>query len=554
MMFHIFVATMLLVQAWVEKPRARAWYGSVYGALIALETFVLFYTATRGAILGLVFGAILAAILMLILSPNSRIAWRTGVAVFGVILVLAAGWMSRGAFTESTIEPIRRLATMSFSESTIASRFMNIGMALQGVKERPLLGWGQENYAGVFDKYYDPGMYAQEQWFDRTHNVIMDWLVAGGVLGLLGYLALWVTALIALWRSEAFESYERSIISGLLAGYFFYNLFTFDNITSYILFFSLLAFIVSRASKDTPVLLASRALPRPSLPVLSAGAGVLAVVLMWGLNARAYEVNRTLILAITPQSSPEKNLEYFTEAVSRPSIGLQEAREQVGQAALASRNRTDIPDDVKRRFAELATDELRKQSEDAPYSARAPLFLGLVFETYGLPNEAKIALDEARTRSPRKQSILFQSGQNAFNRGARQEAIGYFRDAYELAPKFEEARVLYAVAAVLAGDDSLVRRLVREQMEQGGTFDRRIAGALASQKKFSLLAELSQQYLEKKPEDPQVRMMHAIALFAAGDSTNALRALDEAVRAIPASAGDFTAVAEQMRAGTFKLE
>src|SRR3989344_3553367 len=78
---------------------------------------------------------------------------------------------------------LSRFASINVEETTTKSRFMIWNMAMQGLKERPILGWGQESFNYVFNKYYDPGMYGQEQWFDRTHNIIFDWLIAGGILG-----------------------------------------------------------------------------------------------------------------------------------------------------------------------------------------------------------------------------------------------------------------------------------------------------------------------------------------------------------------------------------
>src|SRR3989344_2405547 len=115
---------------------------------------------------------------------------------------------------------VGRLVTISLQDSTTKARIMNWGTAWQGVKERPVLGWGQDNFAVVFNKYYNPQMYGQEQWFDRVHNVVFDWLVAGGVLGLLAYLSLFVFALWYIWRRDAgersFTVSEGSILTGLL--------------------------------------------------------------------------------------------------------------------------------------------------------------------------------------------------------------------------------------------------------------------------------------------------------------------------------------------------
>ena len=75
-------------------------------------------------------------------------------------------------------------------------------MAIKGFKEKPILGWGQEGFNYVFNKYYDPALYPYEPWYDRAHNAFLDWLMAGGLPAFLLYLALFVTAIVALWRSS----------------------------------------------------------------------------------------------------------------------------------------------------------------------------------------------------------------------------------------------------------------------------------------------------------------------------------------------------------------
>src|SRR3989344_6375208 len=123
-------------------------------------------------------------------------------------------------------------------------------------------------------------MYAQEQWFDRVHNTVLDWLVAGGALGLLSYLALFACALWCIRKRGVFDVFERSILTGLLAAYFFHNLFVFDNITSNLLFVSVLAYIAWRANAATAPapLFATSWSPRGALPVVAA----CAVLVVWG--------------------------------------------------------------------------------------------------------------------------------------------------------------------------------------------------------------------------------------------------------------------------------
>ena len=162
-----------------------------YGALAMVLLFVLYNTATRGAILGLIGGVILTAVLIVLTAKENPKIRQTSFIVLGVVFVVLSIFLSLKNTSIVRESPVLgRFASISLEEATTKSRFLVWGMAMQGVKERPILGWGQESFNYVFNKYYDPQMYAQEQWFDRTHNVISDWLIAGGALGLLSYLSI----------------------------------------------------------------------------------------------------------------------------------------------------------------------------------------------------------------------------------------------------------------------------------------------------------------------------------------------------------------------------
>lgn len=552
MLFHIFMAGLFLAQAWVREGKGKRLLPvSLYGALIALNSFVLFFTATRGAILGLFGGALLAALILIVIAPRSRVAWRAGV-VIGVAIVLAGGfWLVRDAAWVHRIEPLRRLATITNDGITIA-RFINVEMAIEGFKERPILGWGQENYSAVFDKYYDPRMYAQEQWFDRTHNIIFDWLIAGGILGLLAYLGLYAFALLALWRSGAFKPYERAILTGLFAGYFFYLLFTFDNITSYILFVALLAYIIARAKSvdsDPPTRIAP--LPKESMPIVAALACVGIGASIWFLNVPAIASNRILIQSLMPQQGgAAKNLELFREALAYESVGTQEIREQLSQAAMSAVAQEGIAQDVKQGFVQLAATEMTKHMADAPQNARAPFFLGLMLDRAGAYDDAKIALDEALKRSPKKQGILFELGLNALVRGAQDESIAYFKQAYDFAPEYLDARYYYAAALIRAGRDAEADTLLAPIIEAGNLNDQAIAAAYAERGQFQKIVAIWMKWTEKHPTDLNGWLVLAGAHYSAGDRTNSIRVLEEAKRQLPGEAARINDLIGQVQAGT----
>lgn len=548
MMFHIFIAAFYLARAWVAEPQKRIPYAWLYGSLIALNSLILFYTATRGAMLGLLGGGVLAALILIFLAPKSRVAWRAGVIICSFAVLASAFWLVSDQAWVHKIEPLHRLAIIG-DEGLPDARQMNWGMAWQGFKERPLLGWGQENYAPVFDKYYNPGMYAQEPWFDRVHNIIFDWLIAGGIIGLGAYLLLHLLALRYIWRAGAFESYEKAILTGLHAGYFFYLLFTFDNITSYLFFVAFLAFITVRAHAAEPAPV-KEWLPRSALPYTAVAGIILAWTAAWYVNADGIAQNRALIQGISSQSGgAQKNLEFLTAAAAYDSIGNQEVAEQFIQAAMSVVGSQGIPNEFKQAFFDKAFTTMRVVAEEAPYNARFPLFMGLALDQGGMHDEAKKYLDAAHADSPKKQSILFQLGLNSFARNQEDEALAYFKEAYDLAPEYQEANVMYAAALVRAERDADADAFIAQLMEKGWAAHARIGAAYATRNQYGKVIAIWKEHTQRFPDDIEARFVLASAYYAAGDRTTAIATLEAVKKDHPGAAEQADQLIKQIQSG-----
>ena len=220
----------------------REW---VYVVLAAFFGVILFSTATRGAIIGYVGGILLALALYAIFGGSKDSAhdssrhvfstniWRmiSGGIIVLVILVGFVTWTNRNSPFIQKSETLSRLTSISLDEFKTEGRSYIWPMALKGFTERPVFGWGQENFNYIFNAKYDAHMWNQEQWFDRAHSVYLDWLVASGLVGLLAYLSLYILFLVVLWRSTISVS-VKSVLTGLLAGYAVNNVFVFDNLAS----------------------------------------------------------------------------------------------------------------------------------------------------------------------------------------------------------------------------------------------------------------------------------------------------------------------------------
>ncbi|MDO8482088.1 MAG: tetratricopeptide repeat protein [bacterium] len=573
MLFNIFIAAFLWVESWEKRGVGKRLAISLgYGSVVVLDTFVLCFTGTRGTILGLIGGTLLSAFLIAVAGRNSGRARRYAVGTLVAILVLGAGfWLVRGQPWIHKVGFLGRLATISTSDNTVKARFMNWGMAWEGVKERPILGWGQENYAIVFDKYYNPQMHEQEQWFDRVHDIVFDWLVAGGFLGLFSYLMLFVCALWCIWRKSmdgsaysgnvhnvvkdqksagAFSLIEQSILTGLLAGYFFHNLFVFDNISSYVLFASILAYIASRSgeAQDSPKLFQSVRLPLIGLPIVAVIMLVLTWGVAWGVNGKALAQNRALLQAIAPHKEGiTKNLSYFQEAVGYGSFGTQETREQLVQVSSQIAGNKDIPSDVKKQFFDIAAKEMLAQSKASPLDARFPLFLGILLDAYGDYANAAIALKNAHDLSLKKQTILFELGSNAQARGDGAAALGFFKEAYELAPEFTSARIYYAALAISLKEDKLADELITPILKSRSSTDSRIASAYVDRGRYDKIVSIWKARTEAFPDDAQARYTLAVALYMTGNTIEAIAQLQDLGRVSPDSKAQADSLIAEIR-------
>lgn len=320
-LINAFFATLLLVRArgpWTKLVQATL------ALTLVLNLFILYYTGTRGTMLGLVVG-IMVTMGLLALERERRarfLPWA-----FGVVLVVILAASSLVMFQDSAFvkgSPVlSRFTPNQIIHSFTDARFPVWGAGIQGFLDRPVFGWGQESFNYVFNAYYDPKMYAQEAWFDRAHNVFLDWLVAGGILGLLAYLALFGSALWYLWRrSIALSHIEKSLVTGLLVAYFIHNIFVFDNLMSYVLFVLVLGFVHTLAVTEEERLVGHVPRPgkqaaRPRVRVdttpditMAVVVGVCTIGVMWAVNHDAIAQNKTLINALRP---PEPGAETLQE-------------------------------------------------------------------------------------------------------------------------------------------------------------------------------------------------------------------------------------------------
>jgi len=232
-LFVIFIALRDAVGSW-----RRFYIGAATLSLLAIV-----FAATRGTILALMVAGGVALVFFAVKGEGN--AKRN--AQYGLLaLVVIAGlfFTFRTNLAQSQFEPVRRIASISLSDGTVSSRLFVWSRITEKVMQRPLLGYGAEHVAQLFDKVYDPSSIV-EQWFDRSHNAFLDYVAQYGVFGLALYLALigaFAAAALRIYRREPSGVMNSGFLFALLIiTYAIQNFFVFDTPSSLWLLYALLA-------------------------------------------------------------------------------------------------------------------------------------------------------------------------------------------------------------------------------------------------------------------------------------------------------------------------
>jgi O-antigen ligase/tetratricopeptide (TPR) repeat protein len=525
LMSLIFMAVFLFLRASNKKNAAM-----VLLPVILYQAIILYYTATRGAILGLIGGVIVTALIVAIGERKNLMVRKVAIGAVALTVLFVGLFVSmRNSEFVQESPVLQRFASLSISDIKTQGRFFIWPMAIEGFKERPIFGWGQEGFNYVFNKHYVPEMYAQEQWFDRAHSAPLDWLVAGGILGFLGYIGLFLFALWVIWKdaNSVWSFSEKSLLTGFLAAYFFQSIFVFDNLVSYLMFFTFIAMVHSLGS-STRIHIPEALTSDKTRPVVGA---VVLISLIFGLyffDFKPMSAGQNLISAIsianTPGGNPEESLSYFEKVFAADTLVNTEAREQLA-AAVTYFLGENTSAELKNRYGELALKEMSEQFKETPNDTRSYLVWGSFLRSIGRNDDALTGYKKALELSPKKQITYFEIGTLYLQTGRASEGLPWFKEAYELEPNYPEAVFLYATAAQYAGENELANELFKKIPENSLYQNDRYAQMLFDMKRYDELVKV----FERRIADGNDSLDNTISLAAVylqmGERGNAVMVL-----------------------------
>ncbi len=290
-----------------------------------------------------------------------------------LILLIGAGgavYANKNAPWVKKIPALNRFASISINTRTAQTRLMTWNSAWQGIKDKPVFGWGYENFYLVFNKYFNPEIYEDSGspvWFDRAHNVFLDKWVMGGTIGFIAYLFLLFYPVYFLVRKFLIKKklmITSIIFISLIIAYSIQNLFVFDTLVTYIPFIFVLGFINFYAKDFAFKFLENR---RFYKAVFVFGA-IIFVPILYLVNVKPAKANMDTVKAIrfSVNQDYENSLKYFLKSLSYNTYGNQEYRIKFLESVDSAFLNLKINDPLLREMADKANKEAVVQLQENP--------------------------------------------------------------------------------------------------------------------------------------------------------------------------------------------
>jgi O-antigen ligase len=230
--------------------------GRLRGAYLSAAAVVLFgivYAENRSSVIGIIFGALAGSILFAMLRSRKKRWLAPGIALGIACIVALAAAVIRAfpdtALVRVTPTVVQRLA-VSNPTGVDELRLIQWRAAEQGFEDRPVFGYGPENYNLVWSAHFNPAVYRLDtDVYDHAHNEYLEILATGGVVGLCAFAGIWLAIGVTLtraYRDERLSAAALAVLVALQVAYAIYLAFWFFDLNSTMLWMLVGALIASR--------------------------------------------------------------------------------------------------------------------------------------------------------------------------------------------------------------------------------------------------------------------------------------------------------------------
>ena len=346
------------------RPLLKNPWTFFYGAGFLINSITLFFTFSRGPIVGFFIGCSVFFLLYFFYGAKRAFSLKV-LTTIGLLLVLTFPFWKNSEFAS-------RIASISKGLNADPTRTINWNVAVNVFRTRPILGWGSNSYFVAQNDFFNPQLSSlTKESFDRVHNKYLEIAVESGGLGLFAYLSIFALVFFALVKRIKEEPFLSSLLIGVFVAYLIQNITAFDNPGSYLPLFIFLAFV----NKEFFFPLTSIKAPQMNSFCLVIG-GLAICGLLWQGIWQPLMANLTLVDALTNATAPSPNfntiLADYKIALSYQTLGDYEARLRLGLFLVNSQ-------EVTKELLDFGIQELEKESEISSQEVLVKVILGKLY-------------------------------------------------------------------------------------------------------------------------------------------------------------------------------
>ena len=452
-LFLLFLSFLMAVK---EKTRGYWFYAEIAMGVLAL--LGLFFSGSRGPVIGLLAGAGVSVIGYIIVIKG-RVKIRQGligVLILGVVLTGLLIGFRKTTFV-AKIPAIGRTVNTSFTDVQKSPRWAAWEIAVDSWKEKPVFGWGPNNYFFAFNKYYNPRLLDfgyGETWFDNAHNIILNTLAVQGAFGFVSYLSIFGVGIFVLWRAYKKEDVDYHIVvvgTAFLVAHLVQNVTVFENPTSYLYFMVWMALLNSFTMKKAKEQNNNK-IGMGSISV----AAVLVFCVIFVFNVQPARANNKSLNAIRHiRGYSKQSLTLMKETLEFSSPHIDDIRADLGRNVNTSFNDIykGLGQEESLKVLDLAFVNHRLNIELHPYDIRNQItvsqlarLLAIITKDTKYLIEAEKYMEDALEKSPKRQQVLYALASFKIEVNKGSEAIKYYEQAINDNPRVAESywRMAYA--------------------------------------------------------------------------------------------------------------
>jgi tetratricopeptide (TPR) repeat protein len=503
----------------LKSHRWLAW------TLLSLSVLVLICTLSRGAWIA----GIVAVLLTLILYfYRYRSAWIKKTLLFlgvglAVFVVLTIGWLMSpkdSAFRSIGERTIFRSESMLYRQN-------NWVIGWRSFIQKPLTGWGLENFHVAYDQNYqvfDRHVSFQESHVDRAHNEYVGVAVAGGLIALIPYLLMLGGAIYLGWRQTKTrldsDTYLLNIgMLGAIVGYAAF-VFTAFNLVTNILFLVLALAWANQLNYNDKK--GSR-LQFPKFAVGLLGLATLSAAYFTVLlPVQAVRLADLGTLSFQQSGDYNGSLSWFKKALAKRSFMSNTIRAQMSVIS-SSGSVLAIDNNQLKEFQKYTGNILQDIFKTEPYTSYAHMIVGMFYGNLSgkLPEFVPIAdkvFQETVGIAPKKGETYLRWGETYANLGNWAMAEPKLEEAIQKDPNNYNVRFIGGVwhiwfGAVEEGNE-LVKRAIKEGHSAGFLDVKQIGDALEHANRHDK-AELLYRQIIENPQNEQETVYATVELIDA---------------------------------------